>query len=116
MPCDFEVNLTSDGFLIFPGHADETQAATSMTVVAGQPNLAGNHRRDIRIETRNDLFVSVTATAKRELIELGSRPRGGLGLSDAAFWATVPLEGMVYTVVHDPRAAIHSLSWLLVRR
>jgi len=101
--CDFEVNLTSDGFLIFPGHANETQATTSMMVVAGQPNLAGNHRRDIRIDvTRNDLFVSVTATAKRELIALGSRPRGGGGLSDSAFWATVPLEGMVYTVVHDP--------------
>ena len=101
--CDFEVNLTSDGFLIFPGHANETHEATSMTIIAGQPNLAGNHRRDIRIDvTRNDLTVSVTATAKRELIALGSRPRGGHGLSDDAFWATVPLEGMVYTVVHDP--------------
>ena len=101
--CDFEVNLTSDGFLIFPGHANEAHAATSMTIIAGQPNLAGNHRRDIRIDvTRNDLTVSVTATAKRELIALGSRPRGGHGLSDDAFWATVPLEGMVYTVVHDP--------------
>ena len=75
-PVTLKLNLTSDGFLIFPGHADETQAATSMTVVAGQPNLAGNHRRDIRIDvTRNDLFVSVTATAKRELIALGSETR-----------------------------------------
>ena len=92
--CDFQVVLNDEGFLIFP------EGKTELNIKAGQPNLAGNHRRTLRIEVeRYDLYRSVTATAVRELIPLGSKPRGDDG---AAFWATVPLDGLVYTVVHDP--------------
>jgi hypothetical protein len=95
--CDFQVTVDDDGYLEFPG------TGSQMTISAGFPNLAGNHRRTVRVEVeRNDLYRSVTATAIRELIPLGSKPRGGDGLSDDTFWATVPLDGLVYTVVHDP--------------
>jgi hypothetical protein len=74
-----------------------------MEIPAGKPNLAGNHRRVIDVTvTRNDLFRSVTSVTLRNQIPLGSKPRGGEGLSDDVYWATVPLEGLVYTVVHDP--------------
>jgi hypothetical protein len=95
--CDFQVTLDTEGYLEFPN------AEPQMTIRAGFPNLAGNHRRTVRVEVeRNDLYRSVTAIAIRELIPLGSKPRGGDGLSDDTFWATVPLDGLVYTVVHDP--------------
>ena len=95
--CDFQVTLDADGYLEFPDSGSE------MTISAGLPNLAGNHRRTVRVEVeRNDLYRSVTAIVIRELIPLGSKPRGGDGLSDDTFWATVPLDGLVYTVVHDP--------------
>ena len=95
--CDFQVVLDNDGYVTFPGGDSE------LVITAGQPNLAGNHRRTVRVEVeRNDLYRSVTAIAIRELIPLGSKPRGGEGLSDGTFWATVPLDGLVYTVVHDP--------------
>ena len=102
--CDFDVELTKDsGELIFP-QANATGApVTAMMIEAGAPNLAGTHRRTVSVEvTRNDLFVSVATKAIRELIALGSRPRVGDGLSNSVNWATVPLEGLVYCVVHDP--------------
>ena len=95
--CDFQVSIDTDGYLEFP------DSGPQMTISAGFPNLAGNHRRTVRVEVeRNDLYRSVTAIAIRELIPLGSKPRGGNGLSDDTFWATVPLDGLVYSVVHDP--------------
>ena len=98
------MELTKDsGELIFP-QANATGApVTAMMIEAGAPNLAGTHRRTVSVEvTRNDLFVSVATKAIRELIALGSRPRVGDGLSNSVNWATVPLEGLVYCVVHDP--------------
>jgi len=95
--CDFQVILGDDEYLMFP------DKSSAMNILAGQPNLAGNFRRTVRVDvTRNDLYRSVTATAIRELIPLGAKPRGSDGLSDNTFWATVPLDGLVYTVVHDP--------------
>ena len=38
----------------------------------------------------------------RELVPLSSKGRGGSDGSDSTFWATVPLDGLVYSVVHDP--------------
>ena len=99
--CDFQVDVDENGFVQFPNNADD--AATLMTIKAGSPNLAGVHRRTVRVEVeRNDLYRTVTATAIRYLIPLGSKPRVGQGESDDTFWATVPLDGLVYTVVHDP--------------
>jgi len=95
--CDFQVLLDDEAYLTFPG------GATEFAIDAGQPNLAGNHRRTVRIEVeRNDLYRSIVARTVRELIPLGSKPRGREGLSDDTFWATVPFDGLVYTVVHDP--------------
>ena len=95
--CDFQVVVDADQFVQFPN------GAYFMSIKAGKPNLAGNHRRTVRVEvTRNDTKRTVTATMMRWLIPLGSKPRGGGGLSDDTFWATVPLDGLVYTVVHDP--------------
>ena len=103
--CDFQVVLDPSGYLAFPG--DDPDA---MTIKAGKPNLAGNFRRTVRIEVeRNDLYRSVTAIGIRELIPLGSKPRGGDGLSDDTFWATVPIDGLVYTGDSRPTR------WELVR-
>ena len=100
--CDFQVTVNSDGYLAFPV-VPPGSVNTVMSISAGRPNLAGNNRRTVRVDvTRNDLYRAVTTTAIRELIPLGSKPRGGEGLGDDTFWATVPLEGLVYTVVHDP--------------
>ena len=45
---------------------------------------------------------SLQATMTRVLIPLGSKPRGGFDTGDDTLWATVPIDGLVYTVVHDP--------------
>lgn len=54
---------------------------------------------------RDDGKRVVSATSTRPLITLGSRPRGGDeygAYSDDVLFATVPLDGLVYSVVHDP--------------
>ena len=104
--CDFEITRQrqdGDGFIVFPGEPGELEKS-SKTVEAGKPNLAGNNRRNVEVKVvRNDNFFSVPAFARRNLIPLGSKARGGEGgTMDNVFWATVPLEGLVYTVVHDP--------------
>ena len=103
--CDFQVEISTDsgadeGLVLWP---DNKAKKTSTTITPGLPNLAGNHRRfiDVRVE-RYDMTKRVTAVARRELVTIGSKQRGGGDLSDDVFWATVPLEGLVYTVVHDP--------------
>ena len=100
--CDFDTTIEPASELVIWN----TDGDTSVEVVAGTPNLAGNHRRTVEFTIKRfDTYKLVTAYAKRELIPLGSKPRGE-GLfgpdSDDVYWATVPLEGLVYTVVHDP--------------
>jgi hypothetical protein len=104
--CDFDAVIDIDSnLLIFPT-ANETEVVTQMEILAGKPNLAGNYRRTISVQVeRNDNYRSVTARAIRNKISLGSKPRGGSGddaRNDDMFWATVPIDGLVYTVVHDP--------------
>ena len=100
--CDFDTTIEPASELVIWNEEGDT----SVEVVAGKPNLAGNHRRTVEFTIKRfDTYKLVTAYAKRELIPLGSKPRGE-GLfgpdSDDIYWATVPLEGLVYTVVHDP--------------
>ena len=65
----FQVTLDADEYLEFPDSGSE------MTISAGLPNLAGNHRRTVRVEVkRNDLYRSVTAIVIHGLIPLGSKP------------------------------------------
>ena len=103
--CDFQLEtvLNEQGKwdVAFPG------GEAARRLECGPPNLSSNHRRSIEVEvTRlalyNALGRSTTAKVSRELIPLSSKMRGGAGGSDSTFWATVPLEGLVYTVVHDP--------------
>ena len=118
--CDFQVNIdqTKSHLVLFPAAsetataADETAPAadetdlpqTTMMIKAGVPNLAGVHRRTVRVDiARTDLNgLETRISAQRTLIPLGTKSRGGVGGSDDTFWATVPLDGLVYTVVHDP--------------
>jgi len=97
--CDFDATIDPVSQLVVWNE----NLDTTIEVVAGLPYLAGNHRRFVEVTVeRFDTFKIVTAYAKRELIPLGSKPRTAGGLSDDTFWATVPIEGLVYTVVHDP--------------
>jgi len=118
--CDFEIsqNMVScdssarDGDVQcvgFPAVASTPVGVTNyeadkiITGSASSINLVGNHRRSIVVTVhRFDGGRTVTASMKRELVPLGSKERGGNGDSDNTFWATVPIEGLVYTVVHDP--------------
>jgi len=96
--CDFQVQLDSDGLVIWPETGENY-----VSISPGLPNLAGNHRRSVDVSVeRFDNIDRVTVAVQRQLVSLGSKPRGGGGLSDDEFWATVPIEGLVYTVVHDP--------------
>ena len=103
--CDFQVetvvNDRGQVDIVFPGNE------ASRTLTCGPPNLSGNFRREITVEvTRVALYNSLGRTTRasmtRELVPLSSKGRGGSDGSDSTFWATVPLDGLVYSVVHDP--------------
>ena len=104
--CDFDVVIDDDGYLSFPPANGESARSRSMTITQGEPNLVGNHRRSVRVTAfRNDGFRVVPVYVTRPLITLGAKPRGGNQYgeySDDVYWATVPLDGLVYSVVHDP--------------
>jgi len=104
--CDFDVLSDADGFLLFPPVEETATPSNARRIVAGKPNLAGTHRRVVQITVlRDDGKRVVSATSTRPLITLGSRPRGGDeygAYSDDVLFATVPLDGLVYSVVHDP--------------
>ena len=98
--CDFQVQVEKEnkyGDVMYSGSEDPR------IVRYGTPNLASPHRRSVSVRVeRNDGYRIVTAHTLRQLISLGSKERGGEDGSSNTFWATVPLDGLVYTVVHDP--------------
>ena len=100
--CDFDVEIDpSTKYVKFPSSPNVVK--TDYELEYGVPNLAGAHRRSIEVTVdRNDGARVVSVTVKREQINLGAKPRGGEGGSSGTFWATAPLNGFVYTVVHDP--------------
>ena len=102
--CDFQPVVESEGDVgLISWPRSDGSLVQYKGVETGQPNLAGNRRRflDVTI-TRSDGASVVKTSVTRNLIPLGSKPRGGGGQGDDTFWATVPIEGLVYTVVHDP--------------
>ena len=73
------------------------------------PNLVSPYRRKFlaRIE-RNDGWAVTNLAVEREFVTVASKIRGGGSdpsarfQSDTKFYATAPIRGLVYTVVHDP--------------
>jgi len=69
------------------------------------PNLVSPYRRKFRMQiTRDDGWSLTFLDVYREFVTLGKKQRGGDGTTDASndFYATTPIAGLVYTVVHDP--------------
>jgi len=73
------------------------------------PNLIAPYRRKVlaRLQ-RNDGWAVTNLEVKRELVMMGSKVRGGGNDKSARyqsavqFYATAPVQGLVYSVVHDP--------------
>ena len=101
--CDFEVTVNEDGYVEWPRANEEDPSKTTISLAAGPPKLSGNHRRSLFASiARSDGYFTTFVTMEREFVVLGSKVRGAMGDSDDQFWATVPIDGLVYSVVHDP--------------
>ena len=101
--CDFEVTVDEDGYVEWPRANEEDPSKTTISLAAGPPRLSGNHRRSLFASiARSDGYFTTFVTMEREFVVLGSKVRGAMGDSDDQFWATVPIDGLVYSVVHDP--------------
>jgi len=101
--CDFALQLDPDSEqVLFPLEGGGTESAT--LIASGTPNLVSPFRRNVQFKvTRYDNWTPISMEVKRHLISLGSKVRGSeYELSDDTNWATVPIDGLVYTVVHDP--------------
>ena len=73
------------------------------------PNLVAPYRRKILARLkRNDGWAVTNLEVRRELVTMQSKIRGGGNNKSARyqsateFYATAPVRGLVYTVVHDP--------------
>ena len=76
---------------------------------SARPNLVSPYRRAVSFTVvRDDGWSTTTTNVDRELITLGSKVRGESAdytaryVSSTTFYATAPIRGLVYTVVHDP--------------
>jgi len=101
--CDFALQLDPNSKqVLFPLEGGGSESAT--LIASGTPNLVAPFRRNVRFKvTRDDNWTPISIEVKRHLISLGSKVRGSkYELSDNTNWATVPIDGLVYTVVHDP--------------
>jgi len=101
--CDFDLAAHGySGYVLFP--ASDGGSRDFAVVTMGVPNLAFPYRRSFSVTvTRFDNYFTTSLLVKRPLISLGSKLRSSkYDLSDDTFWATVPLDGLVYTAVHDP--------------
>ena len=72
------------------------------------PNLVPPHRRKVlaRVQ-RNDGWAVTSLPIQRELVTIATKIRGGGGnptidTYQTQSFATAPIKGLVYTVVHDP--------------
>ena len=101
--CDFALQLDPNSKqVLFPLEGGGSESAT--LIASGTPNLVAPFRRNVHFKvTRDDNWTPISVEVKRHLIPLGSKVRGSkYELSDNTNWATVPIDGLVYTVVHDP--------------
>ena len=95
-------DVCDEGEVIFDA-SEASEYACERFINISLPNLAFPYRRTIQVDVvRDDTSRSVTASTTRQLVVTGTKARGGGGFSSDVFWATVPLDDMVYTVLHDP--------------
>ena len=74
-----------------------------------KPNLVWPYRRTVAFKVvRDDGWSTTTTSVDRELVTLRSKVRGESSeyasryVSQTTFFATAPIRGLVYSVVHDP--------------
>jgi hypothetical protein len=106
--CVFTDVNPGNGQLQFENDAGDPLNSFVINSTDALPNLVKPHRRKFlaRIE-RNDGWAVTNLAIERELVTLSSKIRGGGDpkeryISDTKFYATAPIRGLVYTVVHDP--------------
>ena len=104
--CSFGSVNETDGLLQY---GSSLSSAYEISTQGAVPNLVPPHRRKVlaRIQ-RNDGWAVTSLPIQRELVTVATKIRGGGGnpkdryISDTKFYATAPIKGLVYTVVHDP--------------
>ena len=96
------------GFVQFKNSQGSDVDYFDITSTDAKPNLVSPYRRTFlaRIQ-RNDGWAVANLAVERELVPMKSKVRGGGDPSkrynsDTKFYATAPIKGLVYTVVHDP--------------
>jgi len=107
--CYFNNVDETNKFVQFTDSAGSTTDYREINAAGAKPNLVSPYRRSVSFTVvRNDGWSSTTTEVDRELVMLGSKVRGGSSdysmryVSDSTFYATAPIRGLVYTVVHDP--------------
>ena len=80
-----------------------------ITSTDAKPNLVSPYRRTVAFKVvRDDGWSTTTTSVDRELVTLRSKVRGESSeyasryVSQTTFFATAPIRGLVYSVVHDP--------------
>ena len=107
--CVFTTVDASSSLLQFYSKEGKDSNSFEVSSQGAVPNLVPPHRRKFlaRVE-RNDGWAVTSLAVERELVTIASKMRGGGGdpnaryQSDTKFYATAPIRGLVYTVVHDP--------------
>ena len=107
--CYFNTVNETTQFVQFTDSAGATTVYRKINAGSAKPNLVSPYRRSIFFTVvRNDGWSSTTTEVERELVALGSKVRGESSdysaryTSSKEFYATAPIRGLVYTVVHDP--------------
>ena len=107
--CYFNTVDETTQFVQFTDSAGDTTDYRKINAGSAKPNLVSPYRRSIFFTVvRNDGWSSTTTEVERELVALGSKVRGESSdysaryTSTKEFYATAPIRGLVYTVVHDP--------------
>jgi hypothetical protein len=93
-------------------NTDDSKTATmyyEITSKDAKPNLVEPYRRTVAFKVvRDDGWSTTTTSVDRELVTLRSKVRGESSeyasryVSQTTFFATAPIRGLVYSVVHDP--------------